>query len=64
VLKKAKIDGGIPPIGSKNSKMEDFTLIKRKTSAYFHEKALDFTINRKTSAYLTFAGYSLKEKTS
>lgn len=38
ILKKASIlvfiDGGIPPITSKNVKIGDFALHKRKTSSY------------------------------
>jgi hypothetical protein len=44
--------------------MGDFSLIKRKTSAYIPRNELHFAFNRKNSAYFTFAGYSNKDKTS
>jgi hypothetical protein len=40
--------------------MGDFSLIKRKTSAYLPRNELYSAFNRKISAYFTFAGYSIK----
>ncbi|MBP2241087.1 hypothetical protein J2Z40_001649 [Cytobacillus eiseniae] len=37
---------------------------KRKNSAYFLQKELHFTFNRKISAYFAFARFPVMEKTS
>jgi hypothetical protein len=44
--------------------MGDFSLIKRKISAYLPQNELHSAFNRKISAYSIFAGYSIKDKTS
>jgi hypothetical protein len=44
--------------------MGDFSLIKRKNSPYIPRNELHSAFNRKISAYFTFAGYSIKDKTS
>jgi hypothetical protein len=43
--------------------MGDFVLHNRKTSPYLPRNKLHSSSNRKISAYLTFAGYSIKDKT-
>jgi hypothetical protein len=63
-LKIALIDGGIPPIDSKNVKIVGFRLHKRKTSAYFPRNKPHPVINRKISAYITLAADSIVDKTS
>jgi hypothetical protein len=54
-LKKALITGEFPPMYSKNVKMGDFYLHKRKISPYIPQKELHFAFNRKISAYFPFA---------
>jgi hypothetical protein len=44
--------------------MGEFALHNRKTSAYIPRNELHSAINRKISAYFTFAGYPIKDKTS
>ena len=44
--------------------MGDFALHNRKTSAYIPRNEHHLAFNRKISAYFTFAGYSIKDKTS
>ena len=44
--------------------MGDFALHSRKTSPYIPRKELHSAFNRKISAYFTFAGSSIKDKTS
>lgn len=56
----AYIDGKIPPIGSKNSKIGDFALHKRKISPYLPRSELHFAFNRKISVYFSFASYLIK----
>lgn len=41
--------------------MSHFSLIKRKSSAYFPRKKLHSTFNRKSSAYFTLKGYSIRD---
>ena len=63
-LKITLIDGEIPPIDSKNGKIGNLALHKRKTSAYLPRNGLHSKINRKISAYYS-GGYSIEEdKTS
>jgi hypothetical protein len=42
----------------------DFALHNRKNSAYIPRNELHSATNRKISAYFTFAGYPMKDKTS
>ena len=44
--------------------MGEFALHNRKTSAYIPRNELHSAFNRKISAYFTFAGYPMKDKTS
>lgn len=44
--------------------MGDFALRNWKILPYLTRNELHFTFNRKISVYLTFAGYSIKDKTS
>jgi hypothetical protein len=60
----AKIDGKIPPIGSKNMKTGDFAWHKRKNSAYLARSVFHSKNNRKNSAYFTLAGSLIKDKAS
>lgn len=62
-MKIAKIDGDIPPIDSKNMKMGDFPWHKQKTSPYLVRSELHSVFNLKISAYFTFVGYLIKDKT-
>jgi hypothetical protein len=52
-LKIAKLDGEIPPIGSKNMKRGDFPLHNRKSSPYSPRNELHSEFNRKISAYIS-----------
>lgn len=60
----AKIDGEIPPVDSKNSKMGVLAVHKRKNFPYLPLNKLHSTFSRKIFAYFTFADYSIKDKTS
>ncbi|MBM7651902.1 hypothetical protein JOC76_001357 [Neobacillus cucumis] len=48
----------------KNTKIGNFALHKRKSYAYLPRNELHATSNRKISAYFTYAGYLIKDKTS
>ncbi len=50
----ASIDGGIPPITSKNMKIGDSGWHNRKTSPYIPRIHLYSEFNRKTSGYYFF----------
>jgi hypothetical protein len=41
--------------------MGDFSLIKRKNSAYLPQKKRHFSFNRKSSAYFILPGTSIKD---
>lgn len=60
LFRKAKIDGKVPPIDLKISKMKNFTVLNRKISAYIPLKLVNSPYNRKISAYFACAENSPK----